>query len=838
MIIYPIARWYLWVSISLFPEAVAVNSQSNETHEQRKCELDTADSTNQSSDRHDTGCHGNQTNQDNVTPNQEDISPYFPQEPPNFIPGACNTSTSDEIKEIDAKSNEPDNAYDFELVSKLNINGNNNSESIKEDKDSAEGTLDLYTDPAVEKVNIRVKADDIDISKESVKLSEDKLNENPDTIIGTIRHTASDSTDVVEAKPVEPKPTLRSVASEPKCVKFEESSDFDFNKVVDDKYLLFRSDSLFVNIDSTSTYSISGETSPELCTQYSAAESDNLVEDISEDLSDTSEVDELDSESEDDFDEDVKVKTEGNCCKKSGIKESKSNDSHEKVLFELFDSDEDNNTKSVKKTNALTEECISGIEDNIIEIKEDSKSDESASDDDVFRDCEHLNDISNEIEDLDKAQVVKPETEHLAVNNQETESSVEISINQEEPLFSLTGFVPGFKSPSVDISDHSSIIRRLKFRERRLDSDLSGYESYYSLDNSCLTASSHVTPAARVKKTLTWTPRIFENKRFGFGNSLSTSTFSDAASFYTAETSGTFYSARSFQLDSVDNFQTCNNFQTCENFQEIDTFESCNNFPTEYKAELAENPQEFSLEDTEHKSKLSKAKDAFVRGKDFVKTKFETYYKRLPLIGKSEKVAHSSRVFCYHPCGFSCSRVLKDASLYSLDANVCHNNNDFQLKTVDNSASVNPESAEQELEADKQDEINLQVYLEQDFENVKIETGTELNNEESEVGGNLVRVSSDRRTCPGVMLKRKLGGQDSVRLTTRDLMDLTNDCDIDSEDSDDEGLTFHRDTSEYDVKLHICDKTVCWKRENIAKSQKRFISYVWKGQIFWVSYLI
>lgn len=166
------------------------------------------------------------------------------------------------------------------------------------------------------------------------------------------------------------------------------------------------------------------------------------------------------------------------------------------------------------------------------------------------------------------------------------------------------------------------------------ESDISVYESFYSLDNSCT-----ATPViGRIKKTLTWTPRILSEERFL--NSRST-TLSSKASFYTAETSGTFYSARSLQLDS------CDNFVTCEDFQKLKELSG------------------------EQKSKLSKAKDALVRGRDFVKSKFDCYRRRLPGLGAvtvgNNSENKKSRNLCHNTCGFSCvSQVGKEISQYSL----------------------------------------------------------------------------------------------------------------------------------------------------------------------------
>ncbi|XP_060566792.1 uncharacterized protein LOC132725635 isoform X2 [Ruditapes philippinarum] len=160
------------------------------------------------------------------------------------------------------------------------------------------------------------------------------------------------------------------------------------------------------------------------------------------------------------------------------------------------------------------------------------------------------------------------------------------------------------------------------------ESDISAFESFYSLDNTC---SGIGTPVVkRIKKTLTWTPRILSEERFSSSRST---TLSSKASFYTAETSGTFFSARSFQLDS------CDNFVTCEDFQKL----------------------EF---DEEPKSKLSKAKNVLVRGRDFVKSKIDCYRKRLPNLTNNTNI--KSRILCHNSCGFSCVQKGKEISLYSL----------------------------------------------------------------------------------------------------------------------------------------------------------------------------
>lgn len=164
------------------------------------------------------------------------------------------------------------------------------------------------------------------------------------------------------------------------------------------------------------------------------------------------------------------------------------------------------------------------------------------------------------------------------------------------------------------------------------ESDISGFESFYSLDNSGIATSLGTPVIKRIKKTLTWTPRILSEERFS--SSRSTTLSSDVASFYTAETSGTFFSARSFQLDSCDNFVTCEDFQ---------------------KLEFHEEP----------KSKLSKAKDVLVKGRDFVRSKLDCYRKRFPNFSKSNKDI-KSRILCHKTCGFSCVQVGKEISLYSI----------------------------------------------------------------------------------------------------------------------------------------------------------------------------
>ncbi|XP_053385662.1 uncharacterized protein LOC123538351 [Mercenaria mercenaria] len=166
------------------------------------------------------------------------------------------------------------------------------------------------------------------------------------------------------------------------------------------------------------------------------------------------------------------------------------------------------------------------------------------------------------------------------------------------------------------------------------ESDLSAFESFYSLDNTCTAIGTPVVK--RIKKTLTWTPRILSEERFSSSRST---TLSSKASFYTAETSGTFFSARSFQLDSCDNFVTCEDFQ---------------------KLEL----------DDEPKSKLSKAKNVLVRGRDFVKSKIDCYRKRLPNLTNNTNI--KSRILCHNSCGFSCVQKGKEISLYSIPDTQTH----------------------------------------------------------------------------------------------------------------------------------------------------------------------
>lgn len=575
----------------------------------------------------------------------------------------------------------------------------------------------------------------------------------------------------------------QAISGETKCVKFDETTDFELPNVDDDAEYLCRSESLFVNVDSASTNSISGEASAELCTQYSAAESDDLVKDINDEVSDSGPSEDLDNVSElndtriekDEINEAV-----DNTVKQSDVILLDSEDLHDKVKFGLYECAESSKVENLNNP---------GLDDSATEQVKDKKSDETLtgclSDEDNFEDCESVKLDDTYVSD----KIVNSGKEVSELENKNLESQAENSFSEEflDTLSEKLRLKSGIKSPSIDITDVSSAARRLKFRERRIDSDLSGCESYYSLDNSCLTGVSTGSPSVRAKKTLTWTPRILSDKRFGFGNSLSTSTFSDAASFYTAETSGTFYSARSFQLDSLDNFQTCDNFQNIDNYQSCNTLplEDKNPIPEEF--ETCENLQGISTENTESKSKFSKAKDALVRGKEFVKTKFETYRKRLPVLGKTEGSSNNSRTFCYHPCGFSCSRVLKEISIYSLHDNTHHNNNEFQLKSAEDwiGDSAKHDKTEPGVEPEKRE-----------LENVYSETVLKNDEVPGYVTGGLVREASDRRTCPGVMLKRKLVGQDSMRLAARELVDLTNDCDIDSEDSEDEGLSFHRDMSE------------------------------------------
>ena len=170
-------------------------------------------------------------------------------------------------------------------------------------------------------------------------------------------------------------------------------------------------------------------------------------------------------------------------------------------------------------------------------------------------------------------------------------------------------------------------LKTAELRNIQSDSDGTLYYSFNSLDNVKLNESCGTLSKGTRKLPLKWMPRVLLESRI---SSLTSGTFSEA-SFQTADTYRTFYSAQSFQLDSFDNFQTCEDLQAC----------------------TEQGP----------KTKLSKAKEAFIRGRDFVKAKFEDYRKRFPSLRRFNQGEQSS---CHRSCGFSCVHFGREISQYSL----------------------------------------------------------------------------------------------------------------------------------------------------------------------------
>lgn len=783
---------------------------------------------------------GNTTNKQDVTSGKSRRLTPFPQNPQNLTP-TINEEQLDKAEETDSLHSDatpvkfPDTESDLNKHSayeKINCIGTDNDKARANFISVGQRLNTIHVDDSddrrKEKESVEIKNQDFGIDN-NIDKDDTTSDKNEEQLNAKYLSTKVNSEEF-----------LNSGGSDAKCVKFDDINDWEGVECVKDLDHLCRSDSLFVNVDSVSTNSISGEISAELCTQYSASGSDDVVREVSEENSDLRQSctqnndSDADYSIEEEFINDVDENLgETSATLNTDISESGSiskvvfglefdesfvdytdevrdeilavNDSEDicdKIGFKLQSEEElevkdpANIVVDVTKRSECTNEKkgedtgSSFCSDNEFE---DCKSDEVLTE--VNRVQKTLNTDSGFIYSDGKSFDVSVRNLNQGQNNTvkgDTGNTL-VTLDSEDTSAVDSGnkiVVPGNKSLSVDLEDSSVDVRRLKFRQRRIDSDSSGFESFYSLDNSCLSGPP-VSQASRTKKTLTWTPRILTEKRFG--NSSSTSTFS---SFYTAETSGTFYSARSFLLDSCDNFQTVATFQTCdslpprnnfqieEEFQSFDNFHSCNNLETEEAFQSRKNTQKSGVchESTQAqfgaKSKLSKAKNAIVRGKDFMKTKLETYAQRLPVLLKGCGVTNSSRRFCYHPCGFSCSRVVKEISGYSLNEGVGHNK-EFEVNGVD--------TLDQETYERTSQRIDNATNLAKE---------TERSNRNSDVNSavNIDRASSERRTCPGVMLKRKLGGAESLRLAARELVDLTNDCDIDSEESDDEGLSFHRES--------------------------------------------
>ena len=278
------------------------------------------------------------------------------------------------------------------------------------------------------------------------------------------------------------------------------------------------------------------------------------------------------------------------------------------------------------------------------------------SESDLLKDSEHNSDSQDCLSsncgcEADKGENPPDSADKIETDNSNTDKKLEVETAEIE---SPVG-VDKVGDRKSDQSDNEGKILKYfhtqSLVKEETESDISAFESYYSLDNTC---SGIGTPVVkRIKKTLTWTPRILSEERFA--NSRST-TLSSKASFYTAETSGTFFSARSFQLDS------CDNFVTCEDFQKLDF-------------------------DEEPKSKLSKAKNVLVRGRDFVKSKIDCYRKRLPNLTNNTNI--KSRILCHNSCGFSCVQKGKEISLYSLP----------DLQTKGNADSGITESERKEIDS-------------------------------------------------------------------------------------------------------------------------------------------
>ena len=360
-------------------------------------------------------------------------------------------------------------------------------------------------------------------------------------------------------------------------------------------------DSLLVNVDSFSEESsLSGEISDNICTEYSEGK---LSADQKCWLTD-SETEEIDCKLE--FLDDVNESNDGNFdeVKESVNKASKSDNELAEVEKQDYGYNED------------FQECAC------------SSNDQNQSDETVNAASFETN--STNVEGVNGKTVVERSLETADENpsiGTDFEKTCESNANEITKTDEKVHIRNVLNKPRS-----ASLIRVVSQPPKRTTSDLSECESFYSLDNSSLTACS-IPAINRIKKTLTWTPRVLSEERFS--GSVSTGTFSDAASFYTADTSGTFYSARDFQLDSLDNFQTCEDFQQYIN------------------ANLG------------HKSRLTRAKEVLSKGRDFVRSKFEVYRQRLPNI-VGNKTETFPRNLCHRSCGFSCSHVGKEASSYSI----------------------------------------------------------------------------------------------------------------------------------------------------------------------------
>lgn len=813
---------------------------STDQEAQSTCRTDNSDYIQQTGERY---IQGSTTNKQDVTSGKSRRLIPFPHNPQNLTP-TINEEQLDKAEETDNLH------FDATPVKFPGAESDLNKHSVYEKINSEETDNDKASANFVS-VGQRLNTIHVDDSDERRKEKQSVEIKNQDcgidNNIDKDDTTSDKNEEQLNSKSLSTKVNsqefLNSGGSDAKCVKFNDINDWEEVECIKDLDQLCRSESLFVNVDSVSTNSISGEISAELCTQYSAAESDDVVREISEenndlrlsctqnndsdadysieeefindvdenfgervatlniDISENASINkvvfglEFDESFVDDTeevkDEILAVNDSEDVCDKIGFKLQSEEELEVKDSANIFV----DITKKSECTNEKKGEDTGSSFSSDVEF-EDCKSDQLLSEVNLTRVQKTLNTDSSFIYSDGKSFDVSVKNLNQEGQNNTVKGDTDnalVTLDSEDTSAVDSGnkiAVPGNKSLSVDLDDSSIAVRRLKFRQRRIDSDSSGFESFYSLDNSCLSGPP-ISQASRTKKTLTWTPRILTEKRFG--NSSSTSTFS---SFYTAETSGTFYSARSFLLDSCDNFQTVATFQKCdslpprgnfqieEEFHSFDNFHSCDNLETGEAFQSRKNTQNFGVchESAQAqfgaKSKLSKAKNAIVRGKDFMKTKLETYAQRLPVLLKGCGVTNSSRRFCYHPCGFSCSRVVKEISGYSLNEGVGHNK-EFEVNGVDTLDQETYERTSQRIDNAK-----------------NLAKETERSNRSSDVNSavNIDRASSERRTCPGVMLKRKLGGAESLRLAARELVDLTNDCDIDSEESDDEGLSFHRES--------------------------------------------